>query len=132
MTDRFDLNPDIHRLRYGSQVGRTIYAHTGDDPKGVLIGVMDSKELAAVVCAAVNTYFAKPQPAPPENPRADPLSATCPACLADPGDPCYTTSTDEPRRHPHRLRRLAAAKCLTQCTACGGVGWRPTDDREAR
>ncbi len=57
----------------------------------------------------------------------DPLSVTCSACLAAPGQQCYATSTDEPRRHPHRLRTLAAARNLTQCAACGGLGWRPAD-----
>lgn len=55
----------------------------------------------------------------------DPLSATCPACLAAPGTDCYSTSTDEPRPHPHRLRGLAAARRLVQCDCCHGIGWRP-------
>jgi hypothetical protein len=55
----------------------------------------------------------------------DPLSAMCPACLADPGDPCYATSSDEPRRIPHRLRGLAAAKRLEPCPHCRGIGWTP-------
>ena len=56
---------------------------------------------------------------------ADPLSAACPACLAAPGEQCYATSSDLPRRVPHRLRGLAAAKHLTRCEHCGGIGWRP-------
>jgi hypothetical protein len=61
----------------------------------------------------------------------DPLTATCPACLAEPGEQCYATSTDEPRRHPHRLRGLAAAKRLEQCPTCHGVGWRPSRDPDS-
>ena len=57
----------------------------------------------------------------------DPLSVTCPACLVAPGADCYSTSTDEPRLFPHRLRGLAAARRLVQCEHCGGVGWRPED-----
>lgn len=59
----------------------------------------------------------------------DALAAQCPACLAAPGERCYATSTDEPRRHPHRLRGLAAAKRLRQCEHCGGIGWRPDTER---
>lgn len=46
-----------HRLRYGSQVGRTLYLHAADDPKGSLVGVMDTPDLAALVCEAVNTHL---------------------------------------------------------------------------
>lgn len=60
----------------------------------------------------------------------DPLSVQCPACLAAPGEQCYATSSDLPRRHPHRLRGLAAAQRLVQCEHCGGIGWRP-DERTA-
>jgi len=55
----------------------------------------------------------------------DPLEATCSCCLAEPGEPCYSTSTDEPRPFPHRLRALAVAQRLVQCDHCHGVGWRP-------
>lgn len=53
----------------------------------------------------------------------DPLSATCPACLAAPGQPCIATSSDLPREYPHRLRGLAAAPRLTRCGKCAGGGW---------
>lgn len=46
-----------HRFRYGSQVGRTLYLHNTDDPKGILVGVMDTPELAALVCEAVNAHL---------------------------------------------------------------------------
>jgi hypothetical protein len=46
-----------HRLRSGSQVGRTLYLHDTDNPKGVLVGVVDSADLAAVVCEAVNAHL---------------------------------------------------------------------------
>lgn len=49
----------------------------------------------------------------------------CPACLVGPGEQCYSTSTDEPRPHPHRLRTLTAARRLVQCNCCHGIGWRP-------
>jgi len=60
----------------------------------------------------------------------DPLSAPCPACLAEPGQQCYATSSDEPRAIPHRLRGLAAAKKLRRCSHCQGVGWEPDGDLE--
>jgi hypothetical protein len=53
----------------------------------------------------------------------DPLDVTCPACLAAPGEQCYATSSDLPRRPAHRLRGLAAARSLRQCGGCHGVGW---------
>jgi hypothetical protein len=53
----------------------------------------------------------------------DPLAVTCPACLAAPGQGCYSTSADDPRPAPHRLRGLAVARNLRQCPACHGVGW---------
>lgn len=56
---------------------------------------------------------------------ADPLAVQCPACLVAAGQPCYATSTDEPRPHPHRLRGLAAARRLVVCEHCHGIGWRP-------
>jgi len=52
-----------------------------------------------------------------------PLSATCPACLAAPGQPCIATSSDLPREHLHRLRGLAAAPRLARCGECAGGGW---------
>lgn len=55
----------------------------------------------------------------------DPLEAPCSCCLAAPGEQCYSTSTDEPRPVPHRMRALAAATHLVQCTCCKGLGWRP-------
>jgi hypothetical protein len=55
----------------------------------------------------------------------DPLSVQCPACLVGPGESCYATSSDLPRNPPHRLRGLAAARHLTLCEQCKGVGWRP-------
>ena len=44
------------RLRAGTQVHRTLYLHEGDDLKGVLIGVMDTAELAAHVVQAANAW----------------------------------------------------------------------------
>jgi hypothetical protein len=62
---------------------------------------------------------------------SDPMDVVCPACLADPGEQCYATSSDIPRRFPHRLRGLAASKRLTRCEACGGIGWLPEGDDAA-
>lgn len=59
----------------------------------------------------------------------DPLTVQCPACLAGPREQCYATSSDLPRRIPHRLRGLAATRHLVQCDACGGIGWRPAADQ---
>ena len=59
-------------------------------------------------------------------PEIDPLSATCPACLAEPGQSCIATSSDLPREHLHRLRGLAAAARLARCGTCAGSGWEPT------
>jgi len=42
------------RWRNGTQVGRTIYVCEGEDPKGKLIGLMDTPELAKRVVDAVN------------------------------------------------------------------------------
>lgn len=55
----------------------------------------------------------------------DPITATCPACLSQPGEPCIATSSDLPREHLHRLRGLKAAARLSRCTDCGGIGWEP-------
>lgn len=44
--------------RTGRSVGRTIYRQAGDEAsrRDVLIGLMDTPELAALVVAAVNAY----------------------------------------------------------------------------
>lgn len=44
------------RWRAGTKVHRTVYIHDGDDPAGVLVGVMDTPELAAHVIRAVNAW----------------------------------------------------------------------------
>lgn len=49
------FGPGKH-LRAGSQVHRTLYLGDADDEKGVLIGVVDTPELAAHVVAAVNAW----------------------------------------------------------------------------
>lgn len=49
----------------GRTVGRTIYQGDGPDD---LIGIMDTRELAALVVAAVNAYRATPPAPPPEAP----------------------------------------------------------------
>lgn len=121
------LDPSTDRLRFGSQVGCTLYIHSADDPKGRFIGSVFTPELAALIVTAVNDFLDLTHPATARDAAAGPLSATCPACLAEPGQQCFATSTDEPRRHPHRLRGLAAAKHLAQCRSCGGIGWRPAD-----
>ena len=56
----------------------------------------------------------------------DPITATCPACLAQPDQPCIATSSDLPREHLHRLRGFAAAERLVRCGTCTGSGWEPT------
>ena len=61
-----------------------------------------------------------------DGPEPEPLTIACSACLADPGEPCHATSTNEPRLHPHRLRALGAAETLRRCPDCGGRGWRET------
>lgn len=43
--------------RVGGQVGRTIYAQGPNDPKGVLIGVMDTRELAIDACTHHNNFL---------------------------------------------------------------------------
>jgi hypothetical protein len=55
----------------------------------------------------------------------DQLETLCPCCLAGVGEQCYSTSTDEPRPLPHRLRVLTAAHRLVRCGCCHGIGWRP-------
>jgi hypothetical protein len=45
--------------RAGSKVGRTIYIHRGDDEKGLLVGLMDTPDLAALVVNAVNAWNAQ-------------------------------------------------------------------------
>lgn len=42
--------------RTGNHVGRTIYRQDPDAPRGVLIGVMDTVDDAALAVAAVNAY----------------------------------------------------------------------------
>lgn len=44
------------RYRTGRHVGRTIYRHEGDDPDGVLVGVMDTPELAARAAVGLTIY----------------------------------------------------------------------------
>jgi len=61
------VNPDLallpgERLRYGTQVLRTLYAHTGDH-KGRLIGLVDTPEIAALLCDAVNQRLDRQQAA---------------------------------------------------------------------
>lgn len=58
-----------------------------------------------------------------DTPDRDPLAIACSACLAPVGEQCRSTSTDEPRPEPHRMRALAAYKRLMRCPACWGVGW---------
>lgn len=60
-----------------------------------------------------------------EKPNDDDLSRECPACLAGVDEQCYSTSTDEPRKVPHRMRRIANARRLVPCEECHGIGWRP-------
>lgn len=47
------------RWRVGRKVGRTIYAQYNDEPSDsdVLIGVMDTRELAEAAVAAYNAQF---------------------------------------------------------------------------
>lgn len=46
--------PSPRPWRTGNHVGRTIYRQDPNEPRGVLIGVMDTPEDAALVVAAVN------------------------------------------------------------------------------
>jgi hypothetical protein len=52
-------NADYVRMfwRVGGQVGRTIYAQEKTDDKGVLIGVMDTPELAIDACTHHNNFL---------------------------------------------------------------------------
>ena len=52
--------------RTGRRVGRTIYAQVGNEvsSRDVLIGMLDTPELAAEVCAAHNARLATAPPAP--------------------------------------------------------------------
>ena len=58
-----ELTPDLLALpwRAGRKVGRTIYAMAGGEASDddVLIGMMDSPELAAEACAAHNALLAR-------------------------------------------------------------------------
>lgn len=42
--------------RAGRKVKRTLYVHQGDDETGQLIGLVDTPELAAAVCDAMNGH----------------------------------------------------------------------------
>jgi hypothetical protein len=42
------------RWRVGRKVGRTLYIHQGDDEVGEIIGLVDTRELAQRICAAMN------------------------------------------------------------------------------
>ncbi len=55
------------RYRTGRKVGRTIYRQIGDDPtdRDELIGLMDTRELAAFAVEAMNDALARGQE-PPE------------------------------------------------------------------
>lgn len=47
-----------HPMRVGSKVGRTIYVRTGKDKASdVLVGMVDTPELAAEIAKAVNRYY---------------------------------------------------------------------------
>ena len=56
MTTESTPDPLSLPWRTGSHVGRTVYAQAGDEATktDTLIGVMDTRELAAEVCAAHN------------------------------------------------------------------------------
>lgn len=47
--------------RTGRKVGRTIYVQTGDEPSDddQLVGMMDTRELAALVVRAVNDHITR-------------------------------------------------------------------------
>jgi hypothetical protein len=46
------------RWRTGSKVGRTIYIVTPEHPEGMLVGLVDTPELAQLVVDAVNRRLA--------------------------------------------------------------------------
>lgn len=52
----------VVKLRTGRKVGRTIYEQKGDEPsdEDVLVGMMDTPELAAFAVAAVNRQGVDP------------------------------------------------------------------------
>jgi hypothetical protein len=45
------------KFRTGRKVGRTVYIGSDDDPDGVLVGLLDTPELARLFCEAVNSYI---------------------------------------------------------------------------
>ena len=52
------VDPSRQRLRVGRKIGRTVYVHERNDPDtGILIGVMDTPELAAMIVEATNRYL---------------------------------------------------------------------------
>jgi hypothetical protein len=53
----------LHEWRVGRSLGRTIYIQDGDDASkdDLLIGMMDTPELAELVVAAVNRYLGQTQ-----------------------------------------------------------------------
>lgn len=55
------LGPSLSRWRVGRKVGRTLYLQSGPRPEDtdVLIGCMDTPDLAAIAVAAVAAYHRK-------------------------------------------------------------------------
>jgi hypothetical protein len=51
--------PARAKWRVGRKVGRTVYIQTGEEPSNldILIGMMDSPELAALAVKAVNEHL---------------------------------------------------------------------------
>ena len=100
--------------RTGRKVGRTIYVQNGDDPADGdrLIGMMDTPEMAALACAAVNRLSA--------DVAADierVANTPCPRCGVDDTHPsvpsqvsqaliCLPCADDEARRLYARWRQI--------------------------
>src|SRR6185436_7907776 len=63
--------PNSLRFRVGRRRPRNLYAHTADNVDGLDIGRMDSAELAALVCEAVNAQLDQPSLLLPPPPMTD-------------------------------------------------------------
>ena len=62
----------------------------------------------------------------------DPLSVQCAACLARPGEPCHSVSSDDERPQPHRMRVVAIKYDVELCDHCDGMGWKPREREPAK
>ena len=62
-SDPYRANRMLYKMpmRVGRKLGRTLYFVTGDGPdKDLCIGIVDTPEIAAAICEAVNAYPDEP------------------------------------------------------------------------